>query len=437
MNVKRLFLALMFLIIMAVSLFAVVTATPPSERQRALISEAEAYLADGIYIFAMPLLQEASAISSVYIVEAQTLLKQVYLTMGDNRSYIRLLDEMMASPNATPAVFIEAAEHFVYRRRLNYAFDALRTGLARFNTSDDGFDSLDAFYESIRYAFELSRSSFDDVTLTYNGFIQVKRDGLWGLATYLGTMRVPYIYDSISTVSQNRAVAKSGDVVQAIDLSNRRIALLREPAQDIGNLSSSRIPLMLDDAWVWSTEAFDRGQREYEALGMYAGGFAVAKMDGRWGLIDLNQNAVIPFEHDGIVTDELGRAVQQNAVFIRENNGVTLFINNRRTNMYFEDARPFSSVNYAAVKQNGLWGFINAQGQIIIQPQFEEARSFSQHLAAVRKGQYWGYVSLRGEVVIEPMFLEARDFYNGSAPVLTEQGWRFITLLEYRRRVGL
>jgi len=430
-------LAGVFLVILCVSLFAVATSSPPSMRQRELITEAENFLEDGIYIFARPLLQDAAAISAEYTWEAQALLKKVYLALDDHRNYIALLETMMASPNATPELFLDAAEYFVSRRRIDNAFEVLHIGLARFDTDDYGFEALDDFYESIRYAFELRRNFFEDVTLTYNGFIQVMRDGLWGIATYSGTLRIPYMYDSVSTVSQGRVIAIYGDVIHAVDLANRRIALLHEDAQEIGNLSANRISLMRNNAWIWATGELQAGQREYEELGMYSGGFAAAKVNGRWGLINVNQDTVIPFEHDGIVTDELGRAFAQNAVFIRENDGVTLFIGNQRTDIHFDDARPFNTTGYAAVKRNGLWGFIDSRGEIVFEPQFEDARSFSQHLAGVRIENYWGYISHRGEVVIEPMFLEARDFYNGSAPVRTMQGWRFVTLLEYRRRLGL
>ena len=49
----------------------------------------------------------------------------------------------------------------------------------------------------------------------------------------------------------------------------------------------------------------------------------------------------------------------------------------------------------------------------------------------------WGYVSREGNVVIEPTFLEAKSFSEGSAPVLTDRGWRFITLLEFKKGAGL
>jgi hypothetical protein len=48
----------------------------------------------------------------------------------------------------------------------------------------------------------------------------------------------------------------------------------------------------------------------------------------------------------------------------------------------------------------------------------------------------WGYVGLGGELVIPPEFLEAKSFYKGSAPVKTADGWRFLTLTEYEEGAG-
>ena len=55
----------------------------------------------------------------------------------------------------------------------------------------------------------------------------------------------------------------------------------------------------------------------------------------------------------------------------------------------------------------------------------------------MKSGDLWGYVSLSGELVIEPTFLQAKSFSQGSAPVLTADGWQFITLLEYEKGLSL
>ena len=68
---------------------------------------------------------------------------------------------------------------------------------------------------------------------------------------------------------------------------------------------------------------------------------------------------------------------------------------------------------------------------------FEDALSFGQHLAAVKLEGLWGYINIYGDIVIGPEFIEAKSFSDGSAPVLTPRGWQFITLVEYKKEVTL
>ena len=46
--------------------------------------------------------------------------------------------------------------------------------------------------------------------------------------------------------------------------------------------------------------------------------------------------------------------------------------------------------------ETGLYGCQTTQGKIIISPQFEDAKPFSEGLAAVYNGQRWGYVNSKG-----------------------------------------
>ena len=60
---------------------------------------------------------------------------------------------------------------------------------------------------------------------------------------------------------------------------------------------------------------------------------------------------------------------------------------------------------------SGKWGFANEKGKILIEPAYEEAKSFSNGLAAVKKGGLWGFINEAGEMVIEPQFAHA-DYFS-------------------------
>ena len=68
---------------------------------------------------------------------------------------------------------------------------------------------------------------------------------------------------------------------------------------------------------------------------------------------------------------------------------------------------------------------------------YEEARSFGQHLAAVKTDGLWGYISRDGVMVIDAQYLDAGYFSNGSTAVQMEDGWPFLTLTEYKEGVSI
>ena len=83
-----------------------------------------------------------------------------------------------------------------------------------------------------------------------------------------------------------------------------------------------------------------------------------------------------------------------------------------------------------AVKQNGLWGFINEEAEEIIEPQYENYCAFSNGFAAVCKNNKWGFIDKQNEIVI-PFEYEIPDYscFNGNyAPVCKNDKFGFIDM---------
>jgi hypothetical protein len=69
------------------------------------------------------------------------------------------------------------------------------------------------------------------------------------------------------------------------------------------------------------------------------------------------------------------------------------------------------------ITENGKFGYINSEGQIIIKPIFLSAGDFSEGLAAARiKGTY-GFINITGKFFIQPQFDFATQFNEGVAVV--------------------
>ncbi len=84
----------------------------------------------------------------------------------------------------------------------------------------------------------------------------------------------------------------------------------------------------------------------------------------------------------------------------------------------FEDAGRFSQ-GFAPVFFEGAWFFIDERGANAFSRTFSEIRGFKEGLAAVKEDNLWGYIDTTGKMVIESRFEEAYDFSEGLACVQT------------------
>ncbi|MDX1429513.1 MAG: WG repeat-containing protein, partial [Rhodothermales bacterium] len=78
------------------------------------------------------------------------------------------------------------------------------------------------------------------------------------------------------------------------------------------------------------------------------------------------------------------------------------------------------------VVQNGQWGFIDATGEIVVEPRFDRAWPFSGDRALVRVGQRFGYADRHGEMAIPAIYSDAWFFSGDLAPVEKDDKWVYI-----------
>lgn len=78
------------------------------------------------------------------------------------------------------------------------------------------------------------------------------------------------------------------------------------------------------------------------------------------------------------------------------------------------------------VQQGGKYGFVDRDGKIVINPQFDRAGDFAEGLAPVRLGNKWGFVGTDGKYTVNPQFDDAGGFVDGLAAVRLGDQWGYI-----------
>ena len=83
----------------------------------------------------------------------------------------------------------------------------------------------------------------------------------------------------------------------------------------------------------------------------------------------------------------------------------------------YEDIEEGIEDGYFAVKRNGLYGFINANGDEVIEPQYDMRSFFQDGYALVRKNKKWGLIDKQNNIII-PFKYTIRNFPAGGYVVM-------------------
>lgn len=91
----------------------------------------------------------------------------------------------------------------------------------------------------------------------------------------------------------------------------------------------------------------------------------------------------------------------------------------------FESVQDFHEGIAVARTRSSKYIYINTDGYIINRPwdEFDSANVFKEGVAAVKKNDKWGYIDNDGNFIIDPIYDECEDFENGFAIVRLNGRW--------------
>ncbi|MBX2896896.1 MAG: WG repeat-containing protein [Cyclobacteriaceae bacterium] len=178
---------------------------------------------------------------------------------------------------------------------------------------------------------------------------------------------------------------------------------------------------------------------KYSDFGIAANGYIPVKsiQSNKWGILNYKGEVIMDF----VVEDEI-HLIDKNGIF-----GSKIYLGNK---YYFEEYRNvngeklivksdksaqtllFSGIMsgdfYSVINSSGKMGFIDKIGTLVIEPVYEDASHFSEGLAAVAKKNEvgdtkWGFINTNGQIVIDFIYSNRPgSFKNGLAHVVSKSG---------------
>lgn len=153
-------------------------------------------------------------------------------------------------------------------------------------------------------------------------------------------------------------------------------------------------------------------------------GAKLYKEGDRWGIKNDNGVVLVPADWDYI--DPLSQNPER-PILVKKNNLYGYIDREGRilSDPQWEFALPFKE-GFGPVGKNEKYGFLDRSGEISIDLEFDSVSWFSEGLGLVKINNKWGFVNENGDVVIKPKWQSAEVFHEERARVMNNEKFGFI-----------
>ncbi len=276
-----------------------------------------------------------------------------------------------------------------------------------------------------------------DVGIFSGGLCPVLIGDKWGYVDTQGKKQVANKFAKVGAFSGGLSpiIDTDGSAYFIDTKGNKKFVILNvQNVVELGLIENGIYSLFNGTAWGFYDQAYNHLFGEYEDVSAIGNGVAAVKKNGKWSLVNREGKDLTGKTYDEVVMDEKLVVYRNERLFVSDGSGYQMIDSNGTVygKTKFQAVHIFNDTTYAAVMIDGKWGFVNSSGEVVISPQFEDARSFANGLAAVQKDGKWGFINLDGNMVIEPQFDNAKDFNDhGGVFVLRNGAWELLRLYKY------
>jgi hypothetical protein len=151
---------------------------------------------------------------------------------------------------------------------------------------------------------------------------------------------------------------------------------------------------------------------QYSSAQEFSDGLAAVKVGKLWGYIDGHGKMVIGPRFSEARSFENGAAY----VYDSENGQYCIDRGGCKILKDFSDRLHFKSgLSAFQSPASRKWGVVSRDGKVVVQPQYDDMRQYSDGMAAINVKGLWGFIDTTGSVIIPPKYASVTDFSEGLA----------------------
>lgn len=281
-------------------------------------------------------------------------------------------------------------------------------------------DSGDIFIMLMEYGDQIVKNTYSSMR-TYEVVMKAPDDQKYTMTGYMysDSDRIRFDLDDSNTIYN--ALRMDGTVRFAITDKDR---------------ATTNYVFSIDD-----TTGFEESF-PYSAVGYKGAGLFFVIQDGKYGLIDVNGNVVMPCIYDRLgrfseegsqygFIDYTGKVIVPDEeclayVVINGKYGCIDASGNIVVPCQYGDMLSFHNGLSAVSNSNDKYAFINVAGEVVIPYEYDYASYYSEGFVAVKKGEKYGFIDTNNNPITEFIYDNYGAFNEGLASVALNKKWGFI-----------
>lgn len=295
-------------------------------------------------------------------------------------------------------------------------------------------------YKQIRSSYSLSSNHYELYKESDRGYISAGYENNWILIAESGESVADTEYMKLGNIGENDYFlyetfeGKTG----FRDTAGIKRGIVNGNYDEFGTYSEGYCPVRMGESWGYidldGTILIDGLKK----AGCFQGGYAaVETSDGKWGLLD-KSGKITNLDVDEIRVDSRGKFYSDEVVIVKKGDDYCFYDTSFSSKNDFK-CKDIAEHSYAMayMDDKGKWGYVSPDGEILIEPKYEQAKSFHNGYAAVCKDGKWGYINQSQEEIVPCRFFDCGSVYSsGTAMVSDQSGLYCMMKFDYPEELG-
>lgn len=205
--------------------------------------------------------------------------------------------------------------------------------------------------------------NYDDVSDIKNDYIVVEDNNKYGLINTSGEEVIPVEYDDLKYIFEENYIARQGDKYGIINISNETVVEFKY--NNMRYIDGAGV-LIADTDEINS----DIMNKNFEVI---ING-VLSDINIEKGYMKIRQDEDYKYYNFRLEEKKNTEILTKNTIFLDKKDGKYGYINNRGevvVDYIYDDATEQNQYGFASVNKNGLWGSIDGNGNVVLEPKYD------------------------------------------------------------------